>query len=549
MSPASGTLKLHQALARYLVESGTDVMFGLIGDGNLFMVDSYTREFGGTYLSVAHEANSVLAAIGYARVSGRVGVATVTHGPAFTNTMTALVEGVRSRTPIVLIAGDTAREDRRNLQNIEQREVARSTGAGFVELRSERTWLEDVRAAFRQATIERRPVVLNVPIDFIWRDVAWGGPYPSAVVETEAVPSASALNEAVGALASARRPIVLAGRGASSAAARRQLVRLAERIGAPLATTIGGKDLFAGEPFDLGVFGTLSTDATVSAIIASDCIIAFGASLNHFTTAEESYLVGKTVIVCDRDPGRTQSSSPNLVVVTGDAALTAEAIVEWLDEGEIEPTGFRDRMQLSSAAATVASSRAAPSAPADIALPIRRVYDMLDERLPDDCVIVTDGGRFMPLAWQGLHVKHPRHLVTTVSFGAIGNGMGHALGAAMAEPDLPVVLVTGDGGFMLGGLTEFNSAVRHGLNLTVVILNDGGYGAEYVQFEARNMDPDLSLLGWADFAPVGIALGGSGRTVATLDELGAVLDGLSLSGLPTIVDIKLDPRSIPNAMH
>src|SRR5437868_10343858 len=103
----SDSMKVHAAIARALVDLGFDTMFGLIGDANLYMVDSFIREAGGKYISVANEVTSVLAALGYAQVSGRVGVATVTHGPALTNTLTALVEGVKATVPIVLLAGDT----------------------------------------------------------------------------------------------------------------------------------------------------------------------------------------------------------------------------------------------------------------------------------------------------------------------------------------------------------------------------------------------------------------------------------------------------------
>src|SRR5690606_12249701 len=114
------------------------------GDANLYMVDSFTREYGGRYLGAANEAGAVLMALGYATVSGRVGLATVTHGPAVTNTLTALVEGVKSLTPMVLLCGDTAAHDRGNLQDIPQREVILSTGAGFEQMRSAATATDDL---------------------------------------------------------------------------------------------------------------------------------------------------------------------------------------------------------------------------------------------------------------------------------------------------------------------------------------------------------------------------------------------------------------------
>ena len=161
-------MKLHDALARALAEHGVDTMFGLTGDANLFLVDRFMREHKGTYVSAAHEAGAVLMAHGYASVTGRVGVATVTHGPAFTNTVTALIEGVRSHTPILLIAGDTPVVDKEHIQAVDQRSVILGTGVGFEQVRSLDTAVVDLSTAMRRALVERRPVVLNVPVDLVW---------------------------------------------------------------------------------------------------------------------------------------------------------------------------------------------------------------------------------------------------------------------------------------------------------------------------------------------------------------------------------------------
>ena len=130
---------------------------------------------------MSNEAGGVLAANGYARTSGRLGVATVTHGPALTNTVTALVESVRDHTPLLLLAGDTAVVDRENLQNISQRDVVMPTGAGFEQVRAPETVAEDLARAIRRAVLERRPVVLNVPVEFQWQQVEYSPTPPTLV--------------------------------------------------------------------------------------------------------------------------------------------------------------------------------------------------------------------------------------------------------------------------------------------------------------------------------------------------------------------------------
>ena len=130
----------HEATARALSEHRITTVFGVLGDANLYIMEAFQRLNGGIFVSMSNEAGAVLAANGYARTSGDLGVATVTHGPALTNTVTALVESVRDRTPLLLIAGDTAALDRDNLQNISQRDIVIPTGAGFEQVRDRTRW-------------------------------------------------------------------------------------------------------------------------------------------------------------------------------------------------------------------------------------------------------------------------------------------------------------------------------------------------------------------------------------------------------------------------
>lgn len=134
-------------------------------------MDSFQRETKGTFYAMAHEAGAVLAANGFSRTSGRVGVACITHGPALTNTVTALVECVKYGSALLVVAGDTAVAEREHLQNVPQREIVIASGAGFEQVRSPQTVVEDVSVGMRRAVLESRPIVLNVPVEFQWADV------------------------------------------------------------------------------------------------------------------------------------------------------------------------------------------------------------------------------------------------------------------------------------------------------------------------------------------------------------------------------------------
>jgi thiamine pyrophosphate-dependent acetolactate synthase large subunit-like protein len=539
-------MKVHAAIARALVDLGFDTMFGLIGDANLYMVDSFIREAGGKYISVANEVTSVLAALGYAQVSGRVGVATVTHGPALTNTLTALVEGVKATVPIVLLAGDTPVEDREHLQNINQRELIMATGAGFEQLRAPATVSEDIARVFRRAILERRPIVLNMPAEFQWLETDYKKPSFHLSEDRAVVPSSTELDNAIGIIAAAKRPIVLGGRGAMEPGAKAALLRLARRIEAPLATTLRGSGLFTGEDFNLGVCGTLATPVGVETIMEADCIIAFGASLNKYTTAMGSLFKGKRLIQVNMERSEVGKDVVPDAGLVGDPGLTADAIVRWLDEAEIAPSGFRQE-ELKRKIANFRPERKLPSQPRAGTVDMRHALRRLNDVIPADRVLVTDGGRFLYETWTVFGVEHPRSFVYTLGFGAIGLGVGEAIGAAEAAKGRTTLLVSGDGGFMLGGLTEFNSAVRARSDLIVIVCNDSSYGAEHIQFCNMNMDPSLSIFPWPDLAPVANSLGGTGLTVRTADDIEAVARAIETRDRtrPLLIDIKLDPNFVP----
>ena len=533
--------------ARELRAHGIDTIFGVLGDGNLFLMDSFEREHGGRYVAMAHESGGVLAASGYAQVTGRVGVATVTYGPGLTNTVTALVDGARSNTPLLLIAGDTASGDRDNLQNIDHREIARSTGAGFEQVRSPRSGGIDLARALRRAKVEHRPIVLNVPIDF----QSQLEPFDTAPESTDGLyapaPDEHSLDVAVGVIASSRRPIVLAGRGAISDEARVAMVRLAHQLGAPLATTLQAKDLFRGEAHNLGIVGGLAHETALDTVAQSDCVIAFGASLNALTTAEGSLTAAKQLVHVDIDPqsiGRfTKANCP----VVADAAAAATAMSDWLEKIEFTPTGFASAALASRLSSAGPTSTAESTAPGTV--PIAAALDLVDAVAPSDRTLVMDGGRFFIQSLVSLHVTHPRSFVHTGRFGSIGLGMAHAIGAAFGAPTRPVLLACGDGGFTLGGLAEFNSAVRHGLDITVLVLNDGAYGAEHVRLRSKGMDPSIATFDWPDFGSVATALGGQGFSVRDLEGLKVAMSEIKHGNGPALVDVHIDPEKVPWPYH
>lgn len=529
----------YQSFAQAVADHGTDIMFGLMGDANLFMVDSFVRDTGGRFVPAAHEGSSVLMALAYAHVSGKVGVATVTHGPALTNCATALTEGARSLLPMVLMAGDTPVSNPRHLQSIDQRELVKSTGAGFEQVRTPETIGRDVARAFYRAQVERRPIVLNMPADFMWTEVDHEKHVLDVFTAPGGVAEGDILDEAIGMIASARRPVILAGAGAIHA--KDSLIALADRLEAPLATTLKAKDLFKDHPYNMDIFGTLSTPAAYDIIAKSDCIVTFGSALHNFTTDQGKLMKNKRIVQVDIEPTAIGGSLHPDAALVADAGLTADTILWWLNEAEIPASGFTKELDT----ATLTAHPVSANKSGEGFINFVQALERLETVFPEDRILVTDGGRFMTEVWCRISAPDPQSFIVTANFGAIGQGLQEAIGAGVAAPDRPVALFTGDGGFMMGGINEFNTAVRLGLNLTVIVANDSAYGAEHIQFLDRKMDPGLTMFEWPSFAEVATSLGGVGVEVTSMDELSAALERLDGVKVPALIELKLDPNDVP----
>src|SRR5579862_9580300 len=424
-----------QVAAQALKDLGCTTVFGLVGDGNLFIVDEFVRTYGGTYIAVANESASVLAASGYATANNTVGVATVTHGPALTNTLTALVEAVRDRVPVVLLAADTDILDKHHPQNYDQIKISAASGAAFEQVRAPGTIAADFASAFRRARVERRPVVLNFPTNFQWAEAELQAVPPSATYESRTIPDDDALDKAIGIIASARKPILLAGRGAASDRARAALQQLAARIGAPLGTTLLAKSLFRSDPFNIGIFGTLSTPQAFDVISESDCVIAFGASLNKFTTAQGSLLKGKAVVQVDIDPARIGVQSAVSAGVVGDVVDVADTVCEWLKSGGVPTAAFRSEKMANQLAEY--SPWNYTDCSTDTSVDLRTAMLKLNEAIPPDRLVVTDGGRFIGQSWRFMDVPNPWSFMNPHAFGSIGLGMATAIGAAVENRHRP----------------------------------------------------------------------------------------------------------------
>jgi thiamine pyrophosphate-dependent acetolactate synthase large subunit-like protein len=524
------------AVGAALAGRDVDTVFGVAGSGN-FVVTSRLCAEGARFVAARHEGGATGMADGWARVTGRVGVCSVHQGPGLTNTITALTEAAKSRTPLLVLAGDTPAAALRSNFRIDQHDLVTSVGAITERVYSAGSAAADAARAFDRALLERRPVVLNLAIDLQAQTAAppeAGSAPPAPTLSALPWPAPSSIAKAADLVAAAERPAIVAGRGAVLSGARAALEELGERCGALLATSAVAHGLFRGLPYDLGISGGFSSPLAAQLLAESDLVLAFGATLNQWTTRHGALTRDATVIHIDVDPG--------VGAIVGDAAPAATALSAELDRRGVARPGRRTP----EVAAAIAARRWRDEPYDDEGGPDAATIDprtltiAVDRLLPDDRTVVVDSGHFTGWPAMYLDVPDAGSWLFVNAFQAVGLGLGAAIGAAVARPDRITVAAVGDGGLFLA-LQELETAARLALPLLVLVYDDAAYGAEVHHFESMGHDVSIARFPDADLAAIARGAGAAGVIVRSAGDLGAVADWARDPRGPLVVDAKVDP--------
>src|SRR4051812_11708471 len=260
-----------------LAAAGVDTVFGLMGSGNLVVTNALVDR-GARFYAARHEAGATSMADGWSRVTGRVGTVSVHQGPGLTNTLTPLAEAAKSRTPLLVLAGETPAAALRSNFRIDQHDLVESVGAVADRVFAPASAAHDAVRALRRAEVERRPVVLMLPIDVQSRPAAEVAPAVAvAPLPAPPAPDPGAVRDAARVLAQAERPVLIGGRGAVLAGAREAIEALGARSGSLLATSAMAHGLFAGLPYSVGISGGFASPTAARLLRSADVVVAFGA--------------------------------------------------------------------------------------------------------------------------------------------------------------------------------------------------------------------------------------------------------------------------------
>ncbi|MGH6672656.1 MAG: thiamine pyrophosphate-binding protein, partial [Xanthobacteraceae bacterium] len=506
-------------IAADLAHYGARRCFGLLGTAN-FKVSHALVQSGVELISARHEGNAACMADAYAKATGELTLVSVHSGPGLTNALTGIGEAAKSRTPLVVLAGDVPNGAVKNNFYIEQADMVRAVGAVSERLHTVTSAREDALRAVTWALRDRRTVVLSMPLD------VQHAPLPTNQPPLELPPAPGRIHpdprdvvRLADALAASKRPLILGGRGAVISGAEQSLVALADRVGALLATSVCGHGLFAGNPWSVGISGGFSSPVADELISESDVILAFGASLTQWTTKRGKLIAPNAVVAqVDIEVPKLGYQMPVQIAVQGDAKATVDALLAELLRRDVKAAGRRADAMSERIRAGDNHHYPWPDESTGRFIDPRTLSKAVDAILPPDRVVASDSGHFCGWVPRYLRVPNARASCLSHSFQSVGLGLPSAIGLAIAHPGKLAVLGTGDGGFLMS-IADLETAVRLGLRLCILVYNDASYAAEVHYFRRQGFSVDIVRFPETDFAAIARGYGARAATVRTAADL------------------------------
>ncbi len=538
MPPQTPTQTAADALVRLLQREGVDTVFGLISVHMLPVYDALQRNGSIRLVVPRHEQGAVHMADGYARASGRVGVALTSTGPGAANSMGAMLEAYTVRSPVLHLTSEvpSSQVGRRKgaLHEAKDQEGMFDTVSDCVRLPRTAAAIPDtVQEAFN---FLRRPAagpaVVNLPIDLQSAPVE--SEDPTVAREDGALPPAPAADydRAAALLRAARRPILIVGGGAVAAmtdpAARRTLITLAERLDAPVLITQEARGAFP-EDHPLAIPWSFQSEAVGVLLAGSDAALALGTRFRATLTGDWTAAVPAALVHVDVNPERIHQNYPAAVGIIDDAARAIPALAERL------AVAARPSAQ---GAQRVADARRAVRTAMETQHPLYvRLADLIRTALPRDGIVVADSTQTAYWGFSQVEPFSEPRSYFTPSNGAIGPALPTAIGAALGAPQRRVVAVAGDGGFLLN-VGELAALAETGARVTVVVVNDGGYGVlrmmQDTAFGGRSIGVNLRQ---PDYAAVAEGFGIPARRVGAFDAFRVALGEALAADGPRLIEV------------
>jgi thiamine pyrophosphate-dependent acetolactate synthase large subunit-like protein len=527
-------------------------IFGIVGSTFLEVLDALYDDRSLEYINVRHEQAAAFMADGLARVTGQPGVCLVTSGPGATNLITGVAAAYVAHSPLVVLVGGAPLEHQHKdaFQEFDLVAMFRPVTKLALQVTAPDRIPDLLRAALRAAMSGRRgPVFVEIP-----RDVLHGALPRSEVLAPGSYrvthaqpPHPEAIAAAVRLLTNAERPLLLVGGGVTWAGANDLVARLSEQCTIPMITAYGRNDAVPnGHPLYIGPLGRAGSPEAANACRRADALLVIGSRLAQFTTHFDDRYIrpGTPLIQIDvdsRDIGRYYPVSVGiqadareacLALLAGLSGATAPNRAPWRAEAE----GLRSQRQARLAAEGGLSAK--PLKP-------QRVYAELRRALSPDTIVTLDAGAAPAYGYDRLHFARPRTFLTPLDLGGLGFAFPAALGAKLGRPGDPVLAIHGDGGFLMNA-QELETAVRHGIAVVTIVMNNNCWGSEKAYqkqfYGGRYIGCDIGNPRYDEYARI---FGAQGYYIDHPDQVGDAVRAALGSGQPGVIEIPIDPEELP----
>ena len=521
---------------RALEHAGADVAFGYPGGACLPLYDALPDHPGVHHVLVRHEQGAAHMADGYARATGRVGVCIATSGPGATNLVTGLACAYMDSVALVAITGQVATP-------MMGRDAFQETDVlGMVGPITKHSYLvervEDIEPVIHRAFEVARagrpgPVLVDIPKDIQLRTTG-GQPRPADPIRSSIGAGAAELDRAAALLAGAERPVIIAGHGVRLGRAHAELRVLAERLDAPVVTTLLGigalpedHRLAAGM---LGMHGSASANRMVN---DADVILGVGLRFDDRVTGKISaFAPNARVIHADLDATQLGKNVPTEVGIVADAGAVLFALTARLDR--VSRPEWSGRLSAAKARPRLAEYEDR------VELPPRLVIRAIREAASDDAYFVADVGQHQMWAAQHLRLTHPDRFLTSGGLGAMGYALPAAIGAQLGRPLSEVWAIAGDGGAQMT-IHELGTAVQENVPVKMAIMNNGYLGMVR-QWQQLFHDGRISQtpISSPDYVKLADAYGVLGIRVDRRVDLGPSLARARAHAGPVVLDIRIE---------
>ncbi|GAA2681990.1 acetolactate synthase large subunit [Nonomuraea recticatena] len=518
-------------LVRALEAEGVKYVFGIPGEENIHFVDA-VNDSSIRYVLVRHEQGAAFMAEMYGRLTGKAGVASATLGPGAINLQLGVADATTNSTPVVAISAQVGldRIYKESHQIVDLVSLFRPITKWAELVPTAAAVPEMLRKAFKIAQTERPGAVyLAIPEDVEKAPVPDDArPLPVNVVRP-VDPSPAQIARAADLLATARRPIVLAGHGAARAGARDALVRFSEHLGIPVATTFNGKGVFPDDHrHALGAFGFMRHDHVNFAFDEADVLISVGYELQEFDPVKINPDRSKKIVHIHQFPAEVDEHYPVAVGVQGDLSRSLHALGEAVHRRfTLSPTVEKVRTLIREEFARGQGEDGFPLTP-------RRVVADIRQAMERDDIVLADTGAVKMWMSRMYPTYEPNTMLVSNGLSSMGFAVPGAIAAKLAFPSRRVLAATGDGAFLMNS-QELETAVRERIPITVLIWEDGAYGLIDWKMGLELGRSSSIAFGNPDFVRYAESFGARGHRVRTAEELLPTLrEALAYEGVSVI---------------